>query len=510
MLHASPLLFVLLLFSPTLIALFFPKKYHGILNILGILMMGMGTAMFAPMALDLLMEEGRWVINGHAFGISAAITIFNGTVIMLATRNYPHQPTGPKYIFMLTGLTWAVLSLTAALPFILSNTTSSYTDSFFEALSAITTTGATILTGIDFASPGIVLWRSLLQWLGGVGIIVMAMTILPDLRIGGMQLFQSEFSDRSEKIHSRVSAIASRLVILYAIMTALCLCCLWLADMKGLDAVCHAMTIMATGGFSTMDDSIGAFESITIELITMVFMFLSGTTLLLYIRFAQGDRKSFFHDQQFKAYVLLIIVVTIALTAWRYTVDLVPFLTALREGSFTAISIITTSGFANTDFGVWTQFPVVLIFFLMIIGGCSGSTSSGLKIFRLQIMCRITGSQINSMMRPHGVFIPKLNDKPIETTVIAAVLTFITLYLFIGVMIALCLSAYNLDFMTSLSGAFSSLSNVGPGLGKAIGPGSNYQALPMGAKWVLMGGMLLGRLEIMTILIFFSPAFWRH
>ncbi len=499
-----------LIFLPIFILLTFPTRYYRLLNTLGYLVCFMGLAMVIPALLDTLHPDDQWDANGYGFGLSALVTLFNGIMMTLSTRNRGEEAHRTKDVFLFTGLTWVTLSLCATIPFLLTFTTYSTTDAFFEAISAITTTGATVLTGIDFASPGIVLWRSMLQWFGGIGIVVMAMVILPDLRIGGMQLFRSEFSDRSDKVLPRVRNIAKNLFLVYIGLTLACTFCLLVAEMSVLDAICHGLTIMATGGFSTMDSSIGAFHNLWVEGIAVFFMILSGTSLILYLHLYKGSPRKFYTDDQFRAYLKLLGGASLLLTLWLvYHEGYEPFI-ALRHGIFTAVSIITTSGFSNCDFGNWTGFPLVLIFFLMILGGCSGSTSSGLKIFRIQVMFRVAKSQMRTLTQPHGIFLPQLEGRNIDSAIVAAILTFVGVFLLTGVGFALTLSLFDLDFITALSGAFSALSNVGPGLGDIIGPSGNYQPLPIGSKWVLMAAMFLGRLELLTLLVFLSPSFWER
>ncbi|MCP4923271.1 MAG: TrkH family potassium uptake protein [bacterium] len=481
-------------------------NFSPLFYIVGLLMTVMAGTMWLPLALDWFAAD----INWQAFFVASSISGLIGAFLSLANR--PSEPialTIPQ-TFLLTALSWFALSGVAALPFILSYTTTTHTDSFFEAVSAITTTGATVLTGLDFASPGIVLWRSLLQWFGGVGIIMMALTILPILKIGGMQLFRSEFSDRSEKILPRVSQIAKAILSLYLGMTILCGLMLYGAGMGVLDAVCHGMTVIATGGFSTVDGSIGHFDSLSIELICMGFMILSGSTLILYIHLIRGNRSALWKDQQVKAYFGLLIGTTLALTFWRSSTTDTPFGTALRESAFSVTSIVTSSGFTTSDYSLWGPLALVTFFILMLIGGCTGSTAGGMKIFRFQVMLSIARAHLHQLIRPHGVFLPLYNGRHITENVVASVFTFFALYGVTVLLLTLILSMFDLDFMTSLSAAVSSLSNIGPGFGPIIGPSGTFAPLPSGAKWFLMLGMILGRLELATILILFTPKFWQR
>lgn len=470
----------------------------------GLFLLALSAAMIPPLSIDFFYDDPNW----HAFAISIAVTIFSGLLLVFANR-----PVGPiklsvRDTFLLTALNWLIVAFYSALPFIFSNSTTTLTDSFFEAISGLTTTGASVIEGLDLTSPGIVLWRSLLQWFGGIGIIIMALTVMPILRIGGMQLFRNEFSDRSEKILPHVSQIANAILSTYVAFTLLCGALLWLAGMDILDAVCHALSTISTGGFSTVSTSIASFDNPLVEIIMIIFMLVGGITLILFVKFFQGDFKSLFLDSQVRVFLGIAALSSLALTLWRYN-EGVPFIKALRESTFNAVSVLTTTGYSSTDYHLWGSFPVMIFFTLMMLGGCTGSTSGGIKIFRYQIMFSVARSQFAQLRRPHGIFLPTYNKSTIPEGIFTSVFTFFALFVICVGLMSLTLSLYGLDFITACSAAVASLNNIGPGLGSLIGPDATYSFLPDSAKWILMIGMVLGRLEYVTILILLSPGFWR-
>lgn len=460
--------------------------------------------MTIPALVDWFHKDYNW----EAFAISAVITIFIGLLFTLANRPHGRISLTIRETFILTAATWLVVCGFAAIPFILSNKTCTYTDSFFEAISGLTTTGASIITGIDFISPGLLLWRALLEWLGGIGIIVMAFTVMPLLKIGGMQLFRSEFSDRSEKILPRASQIAGAIVLVYTFLTFLCIGFLYIGGMTFLEAVCHGFATLSTGGFSTSDASIAYFKSPLIESILCIFMLIGSTTLILFVKAFQGRPLSIFQDSQVRTFLSVVLFFIILMTSWQWHQG-ETLLHAFRQASFNVISAISTTGFTSTDYSTWGTFPLIAILLMMMIGGCTGSTAGGIKILRYQIMFSVAKSNIYQLRRPHGVFIPLYNKKPIPPEVFTSVFTFFGLYILSFAILSLGLGFYNLDLVTTLTAAVSALNNTGTGLGALIGPSGSFAPLPDGAKWLLMGGMLLGRLEYITFLILLVPSFWR-
>ena len=460
--------------------------------------------MWAPMIADVVVDHPDWKV----FAGSSALSLFVGVTLILTNRS-PITRFSIRQAFILTTLSWLVLTMFAALPFAFANLGLSYTDAFFEAMSGITTTGSTVITDLDSAAYGILLWRALLQWLGGIGIIVMAVAIMPMLHIGGMQLFRMESSDRSEKVMPRVTQIASGVGFIYLTLTAICAAALWGAGFDGFDAVAHAMTTIATGGFSTSDYSVGGFGNPTAEIIITLFMIIGGLPFVLYLQAVRGNPGAILRDSQVRWFLNVVGFSILALFTWFYMEHDVPVGDALRMVAFNVVSIITGTGYSSTDYGGWGGFALGVFFFIMFIGGCAGSTTCGIKAFRFQILYATAEAQIRRLLQPHGVFVAHFNRRPITEEVAASVMSFFFLFVATFTVLALLLGAIGLDFITAVSGAATAICNVGPALGEIIGPTGNFATLPDAAKWVLSAGMLLGRLELFTVLVLFAPSFWR-
>lgn len=480
-------------------------EYRTIFFVLGILLTTLAVAMTLPVAVDLAVNNKDWEV----FAASASITLFTGVTLILTCRSKSGQ-LNLRQAFLLTSLSWIVLPAFAAVPFAFSNLDLSYTDAFFESMSGLTTTGSTVITGLDIAPPGILLWRSLLQWLGGVGIVVMAVSILPMLQIGGMQLFRMEFAEGIEKALPRAAQIGAWISAIYLFLTLACAGLYWFSGMNGFDAINHAMTTVATGGYSTRDTSMGFYSSPSIDTVSTVFMILGSLPFLLYLQAVRGRPMAFWKDSQvrwFFAIILSAIGLMIVYLTYTKGWTLLP---AIRYASFNVTSIMTGTGYATDDFGLWGSFAMPMFFALMFIGGCAGSTTCGIKIFRFQVLFATAQVQIRRLLVPHGVFIAYYNGKPIPETVEESVMSFFFLFASIFLLLAMALGFLGLDFLTAVSGAATAISNVGPGLGPIIGPSGNFSSLPDTAKWLLATGMLLGRLEIFTILVLFSRRFWRN
>lgn len=480
--------------------------YRPVFLVIGVLLCILAAAMSIPALVDYAADNADW----QAFAAAAFATSLVGGGLVLTNRVEGRQNLSLKQAFVLTSLAWVVLVVFAALPFLFSDWHIGFTDAFFEAMAGITTTGATVLTGLDHLPPGLLLWRAILQWLGGIGIIVMAMAVLPMLKIGGMQLFRTESSDKSEKILPKATQVATAIFLTYTAFTVLVCFALWWAGMSFFDAVCHAMTTIATAGFSTHDASIGYFDDLTIEVIITLGMIVSGIPIVMYIQALRGKPEALYKDSQVRWYLSILACGILMATMWLVFVNDHSLGEALRKASFNVTSIMTTTGYATDDYYLWGSFAVLLFFMLGVIGGCPGSTTGGIKVFRYQVLYKTARAQINQLSQPHGVFRPLYNRKPIPEQVMSSVLSFFILFAFCFTVLALALSLTGLDYITSMSGAASMLANVGPGLGHVIGPGGNYGTLPDVAKWLLTLGMLMGRLEIFTVLVLFSPYFWRN
>ncbi len=465
----------------------------------------LSVAMCIPAIADASSGNPDWQV----FAGSATLTLFIGVMLMLTMRSTIRHLTMHQ-AFVLTTLCWVVTPTFTALPFSFADLGLSYTDAFFEAMSGVTTTGATVITGLDTAPPGILLWRAILQWLGGIGIIAMAIAVLPILRVGGMQLFRMESSDTSEKVLPRTAQITAWIAVIYLALTLLCALAYWLAGMGGFDAWAHAMTTIATGGFSTHDGSIGHFASPLIDAIATTFMLAGALPFVLYLRFIRGQRRALFADSQVRIFALIVFA-AVAITSIYLVValDLRSF-SAFRYAAFNVVSMMTGTGYATANFSQWGSFAIVLLFFVMFVGGCAGSTTCGMKVFRLQVLAGTAITQIRQLTQPHGVFITYHNGKPVPESAVDSVMSFFFLYVACFTALAVALGLTGMDFLTAASGAASAIANVGPGLGPVIGPAGTYAPLDDSAKWILAGGMLLGRLELFTVLVLLAPAFWRR
>ena len=475
-----------------------------VLNILGMLTAILGVAMLIPMGVDLYFGSPDWQV----FAFSSLLSAFIGVSTWLATRQRADFDLGLKQAFFLTNGSWIAIALFGSLPFMFCELRLSPTDAVFESVSGITTTGSTILQVIEEAGPGILIWRALLQWLGGVGIIVMAMAVMPMLSVGGMQLFRTESYETSDKVVPRAAQLASGIGLVYVVLTGAWTVMLFFAGMSGLDAVAHAMTTIATGGYSTKTASIAGFESIAVEWIVILGMIVGSLPFAHYMAITRGGWRHLAADPQVRWFLTLLLSV-ILLLVWHLYREGMTVAGAAREASFNVVSIMTGTGFGSANFSAWGGFASTLLLIGMFIGGCSGSTTCGIKVFRLQVLATTARVQISRLLRPHAVILAYYNRRPITNEVMDSVMGFFYLYIICFVMLAILLGALGLDFITALSGAATSISNVGPGLGNLIGADGNFSTLPGAAKWIMVFGMLLGRLELFTVLVMLHPGFWR-
>ena len=472
---------------------------------IGILLVVLGFSMLIPYMMQLIYNE-----NSHSFVSSSFITIFIGILFVLANLDREFK-LNLRQTFLFSTLAWLMVAIFGSLPFLLSPKEFTFSEAFFESMSGITTTGATIITDLDKSPKSILLWRAIMQWLGGIGIVVMAITILPLLKVGGMQLFKMEGPDSTEKILPRTFEVAAIIISTYLVLTFLCGLFYWLFGMSIFDSVSHAMTTIATGGFSTHNDSIGFFKNSNIEIIASVFIVLGSIPFISYLKFAQGNKKIFFQDVQIKGLIYLILFSVVIMFFYLLLINYEGnLLDKIRISSFNVISILSGTGYVTDDFGLWGKFSLIFFLFLMFIGGCAGSTACGIKIFRLHMLFIFLKNQIKKLIYPNSVIITKYNNQKISENFINSVIIFIFSFLFIFFIISMLLSISGLDFLTSISGAASAISNVGPGMGDVIGPDGNYKKIPDISKWVLSIGMLLGRLELFAVLVLFFPSFWRN
>ena len=478
------------------------SNYKTVFFTLGILQIILGIFMLIPIFVQFFFEE----IDSSFFGASI-ITIIFGTLFFLSNLDHDKK-LSLQQAFLLTALSWLSIAIFGSLPLIFSEVNFSFTNAFFESMSGITTTGSTIIPNLEEMPKAILLWRAILQWLGGIGIIVMAITLMPIMNVGGMQLFKISNSDSSEKILPKSKEIALRLIYIYSGLTTLCAISYKILGMDTFDSITHSMTTIATGGFSNYNESIGFFNSFSIEISAMIFIILGSLPFIAYIKFLNGDRKIFFSDIQIRTF-LKIILISILILSIYLLFDKSSELN-LRTVLFNVISILTGTGYVNAQFDNWGGFPLIIFIGLMFIGGCAGSTTCGIKIFRFQILYSFVLNQLKKIIYPKGVFVLKYNQSPVDDKFTASIISFIYMYLVIFFTITALLSLTGLDFITSISGAATSISNVGPGLGSTIGPNGNFSSLPDISKWILSFGMILGRLELFAILVLFLPSFWRN
>ena len=479
------------------------SNYKTVFFTLGILQIILGISMIFPIIIQIIFGE----LNS-SFISASLITIIFGTLFLLSNLDQDKK-LNLQHAFLLTALSWISVAIFGSLPFIFSDLNLSITDSFFESMSGITTTGSTIITDLNSTPKAILLWRAILQWLGGIGIIVMAITLMPIMNVGGMQLLKISSTDGSEKILPKTKEISIRLIIIYIALTFLCALFYKIFGMKFFDSLTHSMTTIATGGFSNYNDSIGHFNNFKIEMTSMVFIILGSIPFIAYIKYLSGTKNIFITDTQIKSFIKIIFFSILILFLYLVIFNKSFSEISLRSISFNVISILTGTGYVTQNFDNWGNFPLIYFLILMFIGGCAGSTTCGIKIFRVQILYLFIKNQLKKIIYPRGIFIIKYDNNNVNEKFMASIISFIYLYIVIFFVIAALLSLSGLDFTTSISGAATSISNVGPGLGELIGPNGNFSQLPNFSKWVLSFGMILGRLELFAILVLFLPSFWQ-
>ncbi len=477
------------------------SNYKTVFFTLGILQVILGLSMIAPLLAQVFYNE----LDSGFIG-SAIVTIIFGVLFLLSNLDHDKKISLPQ-AFLLTALSWLSIAIFGSLPFIFSEIDLSLTDAFFESMSGITTTGSTIITNLNETPKSILLWRGMLQWLGGIGIIVMAITLMPLMNIGGMQLFIISTSDTPEKILPRSKEIALRLILVYSGLTFICALFYKLFGMNFFDSIVHSMTTIATGGFSNYNESIGYFDSSLIELTSIIFIILGSIPFIAYIKYLNGDKKIFFNDTQIKTFFKIVIFSIILM--YLYLLIKNQNISDIRSVAFNVISILTGTGYVTQNFSEWGQFPLIYFLILMFIGGCAGSTACGIKIFRVQILFQFISVQLKKIIYPRGIFKIKYENSNIDEKFLASIISFIFLYIVIFFLITALLSTSGLDLTTSISAAATSISNVGPGLGDIIGPNGNFSDLSDFSKWILSLAMILGRLELFAVLVLFIPSFWR-
>ena len=479
------------------------SNYKTVFFTLGVLQIILGISMIIPIVIQIIYGE----LDSSFIG-AGIITIIFGILFFLANLDHDKK-LNLQQAFLLTSLSWLSIAIFGSLPFVFSSLQLSITDSLFESMSGITTTGSTIIINLNDSPKGILLWRALLQWLGGIGIIVMAITLMPIMNVGGMQLFKISSNDASEKILPKSKEIALSLILIYSGLTFICSIFYKIFGMNYFDSITHAMTTIATGGFSNYNESIGYFNSATIEITAIIFIILGSIPFIAYIKFLNGNKRIFISDSQIRTFIKIIIVSIIILFFYLAFQNKNFSEINLRSISFNVVSILTGTGYVTQQFDNWGSFSLIFFLILMFIGGCAGSTACGIKIFRVQILYLFLVNQLKKIIYPRGIFVIKYDNNNVDDKFMSSIISFIYLYIIIFFFITALLSLSGLDFVTSISAAATSISNVGPGLGTIIGPNGNFSQLPDFSKWVLSFGMILGRLELFAILVLFLPSFWQ-
>ena len=479
------------------------SNYKTVFFVLGVLQIILGLSMIMPIMIQVIYDQ-----LDQSFIGAGIITVIFGILFFLSNLDHDKK-LNLQQAFILTAFSWLSIAIFGSLPFVFSELKLSITDAFFESMSGITTTGSTIILNLNESPKAILFWRAILQWFGGIGIIVMAITLMPIMNIGGMKLFTISSNHTPEKILPKTKEISIRLIIIYLSLTLVCMSCYKMFGMNFFDSITHSMTTIATGGFSNYNESLGFFNSSKIEITAIIFIILGSIPFISYIKFLNGNKKVFTSDSQITSFIKITVISILILFLYLsfLSTNLTEF--NLRSVSFNVVSILTGTGYVTQDFDNWGGFPTIFFLILMFIGGCAGSTACGIKIFRVQILYLFLKNQLKKIIYPRGIFLIKYDNNNVDDKFMSSIISFIYLYIIIFFSITGLLSLSGLDFVTSISGAATSISNVGPGLGSVIGPNGNFSQVPDISKWILSIGMILGRLELFAILVLFLPSFWQ-
>ncbi len=467
--------------------------------------MYLSAAMLVPAAVDLYVGQDDW-------GVFAFSALFmGGFALAVALATHGKAPTAsPRFGFLLVNLLWVTMAVAGAIPFIASSLEMSLSDAIFESVSAVTTTGGTVIADLEGASPGLLLWRSLLQWMGGLGVIALGLFILPFLNIGGISYFRIESSDIEDRPFERLSTFTASLLGIYVALTVACAISYAAVGMSAFDAVNHALTTVSTGGFSTHDTSFGVYAGMPGVLWTaIIFMFLGALPFSVLMLIALRRRFDALRDPQIRVFAGYAVFFTVIAAIYLRVTTGIPFPEALTQAAFNFVSIITTTGYASSDYSNWGPFIVACAFVATFLGGCSGSTSGAVKAYRFLILFKLVTNGLRRLVYPNTVQPVHYGDRPVDDDMQRAVVLFIASFFVIWAILILLLAATGLDFTTATTGALANLTNVGPALGDVIGPAGNYSTVNDPAKWILSLAMLLGRLEILTVLVVLTPVFWR-
>lgn len=480
-------------------------NYRVIINVIGLLLMLNGAFMLLCIPFSLYFGDG----DIYPILLSGTITIISGNISWLVTKNSQNKDLRKKDGYLIVVLGWLSMSFFGSLPYLISGAIPDLTNAFFETISGYTTTGATILTDIESVHKGILFWRSLTQWIGGMGIIVLAVAILPILGIGGMQLFVAEAPGISpDKLQPRIKETAKRLWLIYVLLTFVETLLLWIGGMSFFDAINHGLTTMATGGFSTKNGSIAHFDSPFIQYVITLFMFLAGTNFTITYFALHKKFHKIAQNEEFRFYATFCLIFSIVTSLTIYLVSPSEIEESFRQGLFQVVSIITTTGYITADYTSWTPFITVLFFVLMFFGASAGSTAGGVKIVRHIILLKNSILELKRQLHPSAIIPVRFNKKAVPRDITFNILAFIMIYIAIFALGSVIMAALGVDFETAIGSVATSLGNIGPGIG-TVGPVDNFAHIPATGKWFLSFLMLLGRLELFTVLMLLTPYFWR-
>lgn len=481
-----------------------PVEFAPIAFFVGTIVVAGGITMLLPALVDIYYGHEDYKV----FLTCCAVNMFFGCALIASGRGFKTS-MNIREVMLTVPITWLMVALFACFPFVFSEYQLSFTDAYFETMSGLTTTGSTVMVGLDEAPKGLLMWRFLLQWFGGFGVVTFALFVLPFLRIGGMQLFAIDLAAQTGRIAPRMTSVIARVGLIYLGLTIACAACYRLAGMDTFDAIGHAMTTIATGGYSSHDASFAYFNSPLINAIAIFFMLISSMPFLLHIEMARGRLGAWFNDSQVRAFYGIVVLATAAMMAWLVFDQDMPVGEALLNAAFAVTSVITTTGFAAGDFGVWGAFPLVLLLLLMLAGGCTGATTGGIKMFRLVVLVANVGLQVKRQIYPHITAAVVYNREPIPDLVRASITNYFFVFMSSFVILAILLGATGLTFEESISAAATAIGNVGPGFGPRIGPCCTFSEVSDAAKWLMIFGMLAGRLEILILFLPLTPLFWR-
>ncbi|WP_417627795.1 TrkH family potassium uptake protein [Pararhodobacter aggregans] len=478
--------------------------FRPVANIIGWLLVALGIIMLVPMLADLVTGSLDWRI----FLISAFVTVTAGGLVVLATASTDASGLTLRQSFLVTTLSWTVLPIFGGLPFMLAFDHISFTDSMFEAMSGLTTTGATVFAGLDSMPPGILLWRSILHWLGGLGIVLVALIFLPVMKVGGMQHFRSEGFDTMGKVLPRAADISWMLLQIYAGLTILCAAAFLLTGMNAFDAVNHALSTLSTGGFSTRDTSFTHYSA-SAHWVGIVFMFLAGLPFIRYLQFINGSYRPLFSDIQIRAYLRWTLYAIGAVLAFRILREEGEFEPMLRETAFNVVSMFSGTGFGSNDVTAWGDFPILVLVVVGFIGACTASTGCSIKVFRYLVLFEAIKTQLKQLVYPNRVIPMHLDGRRLDEEVVVSVVVMFTAYVVGFGVLTVLLSLSGLEMRTAFTAAWTSICNVGPVWGAEVGPTGDLDGFPTFAKWLMILAMLMGRLEMVAVLVLVLPRFWR-